>query len=490
MDQNTSLINASESTDRRKFMERVRSQADDIIAMSDDFSTGNYGFGLEREYYVVDEQLNLSRCNESMFDEQKCQRELGVHNLELACEPDSSILGNDGMIQCLRDNHKLVEENLSDKRLAREGCISVSPQGRDMSDYLSSCHTSNGYHIHENMVKNPYYLLLNHDLSTDSNKSLSNPKISYQRKGLMPVSLTTSIQPHVQIPRVEQTASYFSSALRVCGPVLSISTNSPYLPPSMYDEEPSPDPFTHENRVMIQNDLLNNRGRKGSRFPKDVESFEEMVEKVSNHELFMPILSEDAPSVEWDEGFYEFNHQQRTTWWWVNPRFGRSVDDESKSVRIELRPFPTQPTFKDNASLFALLVGAVVEIAESNHPVLDMEWELARSNFENALSDGPNADLCWIDRDGSRVTNNSDIIQDIMDCARLGLRRIESEDSDIESILEPMAERGVYSPSEWKSERYEEYLNEGYGFEDALSMTSQDYFDACDRGDVFCEWDR
>lgn len=490
MGQKTYLINDSQETDRSEFILRVKEQADKIKSMSGDFSTNNYGFGLEREYYVVDEQLNLSRCDEWMFDEQVCQRELGVHNIELACDPDSSILGEDGIIQSLRDNHKSVEESLCNKKLAREGCISVSPKDCGMSDYLSDCDTSGEYLIHENMVKNPYYLLLNHDLSMDSNKSLSNPRVSYQRKGLMPVSLTTSIQPHIQIPRVEKTASYFSSALRVCGPVLSISTNSPYLPPSMYAEEPSTNPFTHENRVVIQNDLLNNRDRRGSRFPKDVESFEEMVERISNHELFMPILSEDAPSVEWDEGFYEFNHQQRTTWWWVNPRIGRSVDDGSKSVRIELRPFPTQPTFRDNASLFALLAGAIVEIAESNHPVLDMEWKLAESNFNSALSDGPNAELSWIDRDGNRVADNSDIIQDIIECARLGLERIESKDSDIESVLEPMAGRGVYSPSEWKSERYGEYLEKGYEFETALSMTSQDYFDACDRGNIFCEWDR
>lgn len=490
MGQKTRLISISQDTDRDLFNSRVKEQAEKILSNSDNFSPKSHGFGLEREYYVIDEDGNLTRCQNSLFEDFDIQRELGIHNFELACEPTSQILGDDDIIECLRDNIQQIQQEISEQHVVREGLLSVTPEDYHADDYLSECEEIDGYSVNQNMTQKPYYILLDYDLSDDKNKSLSNPNTSYRPDGLMPVSLTTSIQPHIQIPRIEDIEPYFSAALRICGPVLSISTNSPFLPPSMYDKTPDTDPYTHENRVVIQNDLLNDRDRTGARFPRDIESFEDMINRVSEHELFMPILSEDAPSVDWDEEYHEFNHQQRTTWWWVNPRIGDSIDDNSGAVRMELRPFPNQPTFEDNISLFSLLVGSIVEIAECGHPVLDLEWNTARLNFENAVSDGPNADLFWIDKNGNRLNDNNEIIKDIIGCARRGLNRIESDTSGVDEVLKPMIERGQCSPSSWKVSRYETYLNNGYEYQKALEMTFEDYVEACHSGSPFYQWQR
>lgn len=485
MEKSTDLIELSEKTNTNLFRERAMDQAYRIIQNKDQYNPECYGFGLEREYYTAKDS-SLVPCSKMVFDKEGVQKELGVHNVETACEPGTNISHT---INRLREKVRWIEDNLQDKTLVRDGGLVAYPKNQSIMEYLSSSTEIDGYEVPDNMFHKPYYVLLNHDISKNKNKSFTHPKISYKYSGLMPVCTTTSIQPHVQVPNISSVSEYFSAALRATGPILSIATNSPYLPPELYDTEPDYRPSVHENRVLIQNDLLNRRGRKGSRFPFDVDGFEDIVKRMSTHELFMPILSEDAPLVEWDKTQHEFNHQQRTTWWWVNPRLGSCVGGDSMAVRLELRSLPTQPTFLDNISMFSLAVGSIVEMAETSHPVLDLDWKRAKQNFENAVYNGPEADLVWIDEEKEKILDNEKIIENLIDLGQKGLIRLGLDTDRADSLLDPVRQRKTETPSSWKAKRYKHYTQtENMSSDDALRAMSKEYIEKSRSGNPFHTW--
>lgn len=487
MSKHVSLIDTYLKTDHSEFKRRAENQAESIMDSRSDFSPESHGIGIEREYYLADEELNLVGRSNRLCDIANCQSELGLHNVELASSPCSNFSKIGLFIDNLRQKYEDLAEAVDDGTVIRDGCVGLSPTNQSMTQYFSDGDYSNGHKIPRNMTDKPYYVILNHDLSQDSEKSLTHPRISYKRDGLMTLSLTTSIQPHIQVPDLNQLPDYFSASIRLCGPLTALSANSPYLPSDMYDSEPSTDPFIHENRITTQRDLFNNRGRKGMRLPKDIESFEELVNRIASHDLYMPLLSEDAPEVDWSEDSYEFNHQQRTTWWWVNPRIGNCATGSSdKAVRIELRPFSNQPTFKDNISLLLLSVGAVTGMVKTNHPALNLDWQSAYRNFREAEKQGSDASISWINSRGRDETDIGRIIEDIVEVAKTGLKEMGVPSSVTNRYLRLMSKR-TESPSKWKCNRYDTHLAEN-DYESALNKTFREYVELSKSNQPFCEW--
>lgn len=488
MSDNIELINTYLQTNRSEFRRRVKNQSESLVNSDHEFSPNEHGIGVEREYYLVGNDLRLEKRSDNLCERSNSQHELGLHNVEFASRPCSDFSEIESFINELQERYEKLQECTTNQIVVRDGGVAVSPEDQTMAEYFSDCYHVDGYKIPKNMTDDAYYCLLNHDLSQDEEKSLSHPLVSYERNGLMPVSLTASIQPHIQVPNLDVLPNYFSACIRVCAPILSISTNSPYLPADMYDEKPSTDPFSHENRITMQRDLFNNRGRNGMRLPKDVESFEDLIDRIAGHDLYMPLLSEDAPDVDWAEDMYEFNHQQRTTWWWVNPRVGDCAGGSSdKAVRIELRPFSNQPTFKDNISVFLLSVGAVTGIVETQHPVLNMDWDSAYENFTEAEKKGSDADMTWVTKNGRTEGRTDLILEDLIEVARIGLNEMGVNDSVIDKYLRPVSERDK-SPSKWKSERYDMYLSEN-NYKSALRETFKDYIRRSQSEEPFCDWE-
>jgi hypothetical protein len=201
----------------------------------------------------------------------------------------------------------------------------------------------------------------------------------------------------------------------------------------------------------------------------------------------MPLLSEDAPQVDWGGNSYEFNHQQRTCWWWVNPRVGSSANGDGNAVRIELRPFPNQPTFQDNISLSCACAGAIVGMVEEEHPVIDLDWRTARDNLRQAERNGPNADLKWIDKNGERISENEQILQDVIQTARKGLVRLGMSEEEADRSLRHIEKRGIYSPSQWKADIYNQNLKDKQ-YEQALREVFLQYVNNMNRGKSFYRW--
>lgn len=476
-------------TNRQTFRERSQKQAEEIINSKDSYSPRTHAIGVEREYYLIDRDLNLTKRPEKICEESGCQYELGRHNVELASDVIQDFSSFNTFRYKLRNSTKSVKEAATNRIVVRDGCTGVSPESLTTEEYFKLSDDRSNHSIPSNMTSDTYYAMLNEDLSDTDNMVISHPDFKYERNGLMPVSLTASVQPHLQIPDVEKVPEYLSAATRSIGPILSLFTNSPFLPPDMYGSPPSENPETHELRIFLQRELFNNKGRKGMRLPKDVNSFEELVRKISQHKLYMPLLSEDAPDVDWSEGRYEFNHQQRTCWWWVNPRIGRSADKKGKAVRLELRPFPNQPSFQDNMSLLCVTLGTIVGIVKKNHPVSDLPWSDASENLKNVEKDGPNASLSWIKSDGEDTTHRGDIINDVLDTARYGLQELNMADNNIETLLNKVEKRdNTSSPSQWKANRYSQYMREGYTYKESLRKMFSDYIDNMKVNKPFYRW--
>lgn len=477
-------------TDREIFRERSQKQAEEIINSKENYSPRTHAIGVEREYYLIDRELNLAKRPEKICEESGCQYELGRHNVELASEVIQDFSSFNRFRYKLRDSIESVKEVAKGRTVVRDGFIGVSPESLTTEKYLKLSDNMTDYQTPSNMTSDIYYSMLNADLSDTDDMVIRHPDFEYKREGMMPVSLTASVQPHLQIPDVEQVPEYLSAATRCIGPILSLFTNSPYLPPDMYDTPPNENPETHELRIFLQRELFNNQNRKGMRLPKDVDSFEELVEKISRHKLYMPLLSEDAPDVDWSKGRYEFNHQQRTCWWWVNPRIGKSADKEGKAVRLELRPFPNQPSFQDNMSLLCISLGTIAGIVEKNHPVLDLSWGDAKENLQNAERDGPNSSLKWINSQGDYTTCRHDIIRDVLNIARDGLEVLNMSNKNIETLMTKVEKRSYFSsPSQWKANRYSQYMDEGYTYEESLRKMFSDYVDNMKINKPFHRWD-
>lgn len=480
-------IRKSKNTDREEFKNRAERQAQEIIQNKQDYSPQTYAFGLEREYYLVDEANYLAQRDEDTCERAQCQYELGLHNVELACNPISDFSNLDNFRYRLRDEVDRIRDVVGNRLVVLDGCVSVSENGETIQEYMEYSEDYEGYDMPSNMTKDTYYALLDYDISNYGDAKIEHPNFTYDADGTMPISLTCSIQPHIQIPEVEKVPQYFAASIRACAPLLSVSTNSPYLPPSMYDEKPDKKPYSHSLRIQIQEQLLNQKDRNGMRIPKDIDSFEELVDKIASHSLYMPLLSEDAPQVDWAGNSYEFNHQQRTCWWWVNPRVGSSANGDGNAVRIELRPFPNQPTFQDNISLFCACAGAIVGMVEEEHPVIDLDWRTARDNLRQAERNGPNADLKWIDKNGERISENEQILQDVIQTARKGLVRLGMSEEEADRSLRHIKKRGIYSPSQWKADIYNQNLKDKQ-YEQALREVFLQYVNNMYRGKSFYRW--
>jgi predicted transcriptional regulator len=481
-------IRKSNNTDRGEFKNRAETQAQEIIQNKQNYNPQMYAFGLEREYYLIDKANYLAQRDEDTCDRAQCQHELGLHNVELACNPISDFSNLDNFRYQLRDEVDKIRDVAGNRRVVLDGCVAASEKGKTIQEYMKCSEDFERYNIPSNMTKDIYYGLLDYDISNYGDATIKHPNFTHNAEGIMPISLTCSIQPHIQIPEVEKVPQYFAASIRACAPLLSVSTNSPYLPPTMYDEKPDKKPYTHSLRIQIQEQLLNQKDRNGIRIPKDVDSFEELINKIASHSLYMPLLSEDAPQVDWAGNSYEFNHQQRTCWWWVNPRVGSSANGDGNAVRIELRPFPNQPTFQDNISLFCACAGAIIGIVEEEHPVIDLDWGIARDNLRQAERNGPNADLNWINRNGDRISDNKQILEDVMETARKGLIKLGMSEEEANGSLRYIEKRGIYSPSQWKADIYNQNL-ENEQYEQALRKVFLQYVDNMKRGRSFYKWD-
>ena len=490
MDEHRETLNElreSKTIDIESFDRRVREEGErlkDHLA-SGTFDNDQATIGLEYEFYAADADTGrLRRVPHRLSQCLGFERELGLHNVELTSDvqpcdgPGLSALEHSTVAKLRSAQALAAEEGI---RFVSDGMWTVGPANNTTEGYLTEATHDEGLSLAIN-VSNAvrYHGFGSVDEHTPMAAAVDLPGATIEADTAGPVSLTTSIQPHVQPRRSADLPAYHNAALRVAGPVLALAANSPFLPPSLYDGDGPTRQLlmdeTHaETRVPVYEGLMNPADSDPKvRFPADLESLEAAVDRVVDDAVIVPALIEGGER--FDDQFVHFRHKHGSFWRWVRPVFDGATPDAA-SARIEFRPLPGQPTVPDTVALVALVVGLVTELVESDRPAADLPWETARTNFYRAARDGLEADVTWVTSAGDQTTSIDRTYDDLFSLATAGLGRRGIDSADADAWIAPLRERvsAQTTPERWRRQLVKQHLDAGTSPAEAIERSQRTY---------------
>lgn len=527
----TTLVSRSRSLETEtEFRGRVRKQADDLKDALDEGRLDNDDFtvGLEMEVYAVtaeDEQaatttpeteshsesdFTLASVPTAVF-ESGATKELGLHNAEINTAPDN-LDGTGLATQATRLEADFERAQQAARESGRELVLdamwTVPPrEGSDgyLTDVTQHDTESNAPDDHitvaTNMRPDPRYVAIDNAVldAAGGDVPLRVPGVKRTFPTILFESLATSIQPHLQIPSVDAFPAYYNYAIRTLGPILALSSNSPFLPPDLYDDVEDPHQLVeethHELRIAVFEQSVNHTRDDKVSVPRDISQTSDTVESVVADDLYAPYLYEwvGDERESFLENHWEFTYKRSTYWRWLRCVVGgRPVEDacDERSVRIEYRPIPTQPTIRDVISLQTLTVGLVCGLVAADHPVAALPWEDAKTSFYNAARNGLFADLWWIDKDGETTTDSARIFEEVFEYARFGLQEFEVPAADIDRYFGPLETRWetTSTPSIWKKSQVRDRLDEGYSLDEAITAMQREYVRLSRETECFEDW--
>ncbi len=449
--------------------------------------------GLEYEFYAVRaDDSSLCRVPRRLLELIGFEKELGLHNAEMTTSPQP--LNADG----LRAQESEVKARLrtaldvteSERmRLVSDALWTVPPEGETAASYLTdsvdrSITDDDGrersIRFATNMSNSArYHAMANTDRAEAAGMILDAPNVSLEADTVMPESLITSIQPHYQVAHAADLPLYFSYALRVAGPLLALGVNSPFFPADLYDDV-SADRILEdawmEHRISVFETALNDpaTGEGKVRFPRDLRSVEEAIDRIAADDTMVPMPVESGNR--FDDQFPHFRRKHGTYWRWVRPVFGGPTRSAA-NARIEFRPIPAQPTVRDSIAFLAAFAGLLESLTRLDHPVVELEWERARENFYAAMRDGLEADLTWITNDGVETTDRLALYDDLLAHAEDGLVNRGLSDEEAAKYLYPLRRRvrQAVTPADWKVGRVRAHLEADASFDDALESMQREY---------------
>lgn len=479
------LANRSRRADvREEFDRRVDEQA---AALREEIDAGrfenpDFGLGLELETYAVDGAYRLATLPDAVFDAvEGSTRELGLHNAEIHTSPDP--FDGDGIeSQAAALRRRYRELSRAAQREGLEVVLDAMwtvPPADGTGAYLTATRERDGLTIARNMTPDPRYWAIDNAIldRADGSITLSVPGLERSVPTILFESLTCSVQPHLQIPEPDWFPRYHAVAVRTLGPVLALATNSPLLPPDWYDVDEPRELLVetaHELRIPVFEETINQLWNK-VRVPADVANAADVVDRLRTDPTCAPFLREWIESDErttFDERFWEFDHKRGTYWRWVRPVLGGQpvAGGDQRSIRLEYRPLPAQPTIIDNIGFLCLVAGLVHGLVTTGHPLADLERDAAERCFYDVVEAGLDADLAWLTADRERTSDPATIYDEVFSVARRGLRDRGADAAIVDQYLGPLERRWNQSrtPSQWKLERVRDGLESGLSFEDAV----------------------
>ncbi|MFW6018633.1 MAG: hypothetical protein ACOCPX_07415, partial [Halapricum sp.] len=435
-------------------------------------------------------------------DTDAVSKELGLHNAEINTDPNTfDAAGLDAQATAIE-----METRKARAAAGEEGCALVLdamwtiPPDAGSVEYLSATTDLDGIRLARNMRTDPRYVAIDNDLleRTGGSIDLSVPGVEQSFPTILLESLATSIQPHLQIPSTAAFPEHYNAAIRTMGPLLALASNSPFVPADLYEDVADPERLLeathHELRIAVFEQSVNVTPNPKVRVPPDLDAVTDVVDRVREDDVVAPFLSEwlDAGSGdEYTDNYWEFEHKRGTYWRWVRCVIGgdpvEGAGDE-RSVRIEYRPLPTQPTVTDVVGLQALTAGLIRGLVAADHPITDLPWDVTRSAFYAAAREGLDAELAWVNADGDRTTDPDEIFSEVFEYAEHGLE-VQGIDDHAE-YLDPIRARwrAETTPSGWKIERVREHLEDGLDLPEAIARMQRTYILRSRETESFAEW--
>jgi len=486
--------------DRSSFQQHVEEETAVILEELDagTFNNPQAIVGLEYELYGVAESSEsegrtpagesgrLMRVPRRLLELIGFEKELGLHNAEMCTSPQplnpSGITAQEAEVRA-RLRAALDVTTTDGIRLVSDGMWTIPPAGETSREYLLDAIEDDGIVLATNMSEAVrYHTMANAAQEANLGLCLDAPHVSLEGETVLPESLITSIQPHYQVPQASDLPEYFQYALRVAGPLLALAVNTPFFPPDLYDEGTSIDAVLadgwDEHRISVFETVLNplHESTGKVRFPRDIEDVTEAVERIVADDTLVPMPVESRGR--FDDEFAHFRLKHGTYWRWVRPVF----DGPSRSAanaRIEFRPLPAQPTVRDSIAFQVTFAGLMESLPRVEHPVAELDWEVAHENFYTAMRDGLDADMHWITNDGRKTGRTDDIYDDLLAHAAGGLQSSGLSNRQTEQYLWPLRQRVRHglSPAEWKRERAREAAAEGADRTEAIETAQRAYLE-------------
>jgi hypothetical protein len=303
------------------------------------------------------------------------------------------------------------------------------------------------------------------------------PNVTLEADTVMPESLITSIQPHFQVAHAADLPQYHNYALRIAGPLLALGVNSPFFPPDLYDDVPTEqilDEAWDEHRIAVFESVLNTGSVEKVRFPKDLDSVEEAVDRVVADATVVPMPVQRGDR--FDDQFATLRRKHGTFWRWVRPVFDGATRSAA-NARIEFRPIPAQPTVRDSIAFQAAYAGLLESLTQRQHPVIDLDWSTARSNFYAAMRDGSDSEQRWITNDGQVITDTDRMYDDLLSHAADGLASAGFSENEVSRYLNPIRARveAERTPADWKRQEVTIRLRDGDDLADAITGMQRSY---------------
>ena len=442
--------------------------------------------GFEYEFHAVDrETSSLARVPRRLLEFIGFEKELGLHNAEMCTSPQPlnayGLAAQEAEVNArLRTALDCVRS--SGLRLVSDGMWTTPPEGEPTGQYLGRSVEDGGVRIASNMSDSVRYHAMANTAGADAvGMNVDAPHVSLSADTVMPESLITSIQPHYQVSHAADLPEYFTYALRIAGPLLALGVNSPFFPPDLYDggidAERIVEEAWMENRVHVFESILNPEGgRSKIRFPRDLGSVEEAIDRIAGDSTIVPMPVEESDR--FDDAFRTLRLKHGTYWRWVRPVFD-GPSRSSANARIEFRPIPGQPTVRDSIAFLAVFAGLMESLSLREHPVSDLDWRDAHDNFYRAMGEGLDAKQLWITNDGRETTDRREIYDDLFAHAEDGLTRRGLSEGEAAKYLWPLKQRvrrGV-TPADWKKNEVRERLNAGDSFDEAIHGMQRAYID-------------
>jgi hypothetical protein len=478
-------VRAVLDVDPEFFQDRVRADADVII---EEIEAGTFDnpqaiVGFEYEFYAVHDDCTLARVPRRLLEFVGFEKELGLHNAEMSTSPqplnEYGLAAQEAEVRA-RLSAAMEPIDAEGLHLASDGMWTIPPEGETARDYLTDVVEADGIALAANMsASDRYHAMGNTD--QPAGMQIDAPHVSLDARTVMPEALITSIQPHYQVPHAVDLPTYFRYALRIAAPLLALGVNSPFFPPDLYDEGATAADVLadgwDEGRIDVFESVLNVPGKQEKvRFPEDVQTVIEAVERVVEDEVIVPMAV--SAKGRFDDEFAHFRMKHGTYWRWVRPVFG-GRSRESANARIEFRPIAAQPTVRDSIAFQAAFAGLLEHCITTEHPVYDLEWDTARENFYAAAREGLDAELAWITSDGRTTTDYESLYADVLDAATSGLRRRGLSEEQAAKYVYPLRHRARHdvTPAGWKRERVRQHLDEGSGLTNAIYEMQYEYLE-------------
>jgi hypothetical protein len=261
---------------------------------------------------------------------------------------------------------------------------------------------------------------------------------------------------------------------------LALSVNSPFFPPSLYDDADDEDIVADawmEHRITVFEDVLNvpdDDVTDKVRFPRDVDTVDDAIDAIIDDPLIVPDTVETGGR--FDDAFVHFRQKRGSFWRWVRPVFDGATRSAA-NARIEFRPVAAQPTVADAVSFQAVFAGLMESLPQFEHPVRSLDWEQARENFYAACREGLAADMVWLTPDGSETTDPETIYDDLFAHAREGLEQRGLSSDEVDRYVRPLEMRATHgmTPARWKHNRVARAVAENTPLAEAIWGMQADY---------------